>query len=281
MISARHHPRTREALFDVVKTALVGARSAVAQAGHFLLYEDELSGRALPCVESELAEPKYRGLSREFGRFPHLSWRLAGDLLKSLPLEKRYLLVLVNDWQYVPNSAARDAFYCEYQQLPDVYREDHRPDVELLTPRGPAQFDEKAPFFSERVLRNQFHRRLKKLAGSPELPKGLKVSRTQTGAACSVEVMGQMQEVYCSTKSADCSGEVAQLVDDSHRLVGCDTFINFAPSVCQTFVDLGSQLPTKLFGTPIRRIINISLPATHIACEQDMLAEASITVHSL
>lgn len=281
MISARHHPRTREDLFNVVKTELLGARVAVAQAGHFLLYEDQASGRALPCLESELTEPQYEGLSREFGRFPHLSWRLAGDLLDALPLEERYLLVLVNDWQYVSNRAARDAFYREHQRLPDVYREGSHPSVHLLTPRGPAGFDESSPFFSERALRNLFHRRLKKLTGSEELPQGLNVSRTPAGATCSVEVMGQMREVYCSTQSADCSGEVAQLLDDSHRLVGCDAFINFAPSVCQTFVDLGSQLPCKLFGTQIRRIINISLPATHIACEQDMLAEASVTVHSL
>jgi hypothetical protein len=281
MISARHNPRSREDLFSIVKGALVGARVAVAQAGHFLLYEDEADGRAVPCMESELTAPRYQSLSQEFGRFPHMSWRLAGDLMDALNLNERYLLVLVNDWQYVPTKSVRDAFYREQPQLPEVYRGSACREIRLLTPHGPAGFDETSPFFSERALRNQFHRRLKKLTGSEELPENLKISRTQAGATCSVEVMGQMQEVYCSTKSADCSGEVAQLLDDSHRLVGCDAFINFVPSVCQTFVDLGSELPAKLFGTPIRRVINVSLPATHIASEQDMLAEASVTVHTL
>lgn len=167
----------------------------------------------------------------------------------ALDVKKRFLLVLVNDWQYVPTAAARDGFYGAHDRLPEAYRrasgEDAGTAIRLLTPRGPAEFGEESPFFSERVLRNQFHRRLKKLTGSEDLPEGLTISRTQAGATCSVEVMGQMQEVYCSTKSADCSGEVAQLLDDCHRLVGCDAFINFAPSVCQTFVDLGSELPSS------------------------------------
>ena len=281
MITARHNPRSREALFKVVTSALAGARVAVAQAGHFLLYEDEAICRAVPCIKSELSDPKHLNFSQEFGHFPYLSWRLASDLMEALALEEGYLLVLVNDWQYVPTKAAKDAFYSEYQLLPKVYREDVGQTTRLLTPRGPAGFDERSPFFSERVLRNQFHRRLKKLTGSAELPEGLRVSRTEASATCRLEVMGQLQEIYCSTKSADCSGEVAQLLDDSCRLVGCDAFINFVPNVCQSFVELGSELPAKLFETPIRRIINISLPATKIACEQDMLGEASVTVHSL
>ena len=284
MISARHYPRSREALFELVKTSLAGARVAVAQAGHFLLYEDEASGRAVPCVESELIAPEYQRLSREFGRFPHLSWSLAGDLMAALELEERYLMVLVNDWQYVPTLAARDAFYRDHLLLPQTYRtalEARRgTPLKLLAPVGATGYQASRPYFSERVLRNKFHRRLKTLTGSKDLPQGLEISRTTIGATCSVEIMGQLQEVYCSTKSSDCSGEVAQMLDEAHALVSCDAFINFVPNVCQNFVELGSELPIKLFGTNIKHVINIALPAMHVAHEQDLLSEAVVTVHS-
>jgi hypothetical protein len=281
MITGRHYPTSREGLFEVVRNATADARVAVAQAGHFLLYQDEVTSRAVPCIESELADARYRAISREFGQFPSISWALAAALLDHLPLRERFLLVLVNDWQYVPDRDARDGFYTDHPRLPAAYRAAPPAFGRLLTPRGPADFSDADPFFSERVLRNQFHRRLKKLTGSASLPQGLELQHQQSGATCSLEVMGRMEEIYCSKKSADCSGEVAQLIDQAHTLVSCDTFINFVPNVCQTYVEIGSEIPSQIFGTGVERVINISLLATHVVDEQEMLSAACVTVHKI
>lgn len=284
MITGRHHPRSRTELVDLIANVLGDAQVAVAQAGHFLLYQDEGEDRAVPCISSELTEERYADLSREHGQFPELSWHLGRSVLEALPLRERYLLVLVNDWQYVPSPAARDRFYREHRSLPESYIKPAGKapveSVRFLTPRGTSAFSTPEPFFSERVLRNQFHRRLKKLISGGGLPSGAEVTLDTDGARCSlVDIMGEKREIYCSSKSADCASEVAQMIDECHQLVTCDTFINFSPAVCRQFVELGSELSPRIFGTRIGRVLNVSLPTTGVCSEEDLLAEAELTVH--
>lgn len=284
MITGRHHPRSRAELIDLIADVLGDAQVAVAQAGHFLLYQEEGADRAVPCISSELTEERYADLSREHGHFPQLSWSLGRSVLEALSLRERYLLVLVNDWQYVPDPRARDRFYREHCSLPRPYiaaaGEASTDGVQLLTPRGRSDFSTADPFFSERVLRNQFHRRLKKLVSGGRLPPGAEVTVDPDGAKCSlVDIMGERREIYCSSKSADCASEVAQMIDECHQITGCDTFINFAPTVCRQFVELGSELSPRIFGTPVGRVLNVSLPTIRVHSEQDLLAEAELTVH--
>lgn len=283
MIVDRHSPRSAAELIKSIANALDGSRVAVVQAGHFLLFLDTNTNRALPCVASEMSEERFGPFREEAGHFPQLSWSLALKVLSAVPTEKRYLLVLVNDWQYVKNLDARSGFYEEHVVLPKSYiladEVAKQANVALLTPSGVTTFSGERPYFRETTLRNQFNRRLEKLSSSNSIPEGMAVAQDADGATCVVDVMGAKREIYCSSKSADCAGEVAQLIDQAHALVSCDTFINFAPAVCKQFVELGSELGPRVFGPKVRRVINVFLPATQVYEESDFFDEAELSIH--
>jgi len=57
----------------------------------------------------------------ELGHFPELSWRLAVDCVSGSDTSDVYMLVLVNDWQYVRDPEARAQFYRQSLSLPDEY----------------------------------------------------------------------------------------------------------------------------------------------------------------
>ena len=154
---------------------------------------------------------------------------------QSLPNASRYMLTIVNDWQYVPSGADRMKFYADFANLPisfvDEARSAQNEGVKLLTPSGPSGFTALRPYFSERSLRNQYNRRVKRLIKQGALPGDVELNLSEDGATCSLlEVMGRKREVYCSSKDADCSSEVAELIYETFALVECDTFINlYAP----------------------------------------------------
>lgn len=283
MIVDQKYPRSRQELLGALATALSASRTVVVQTGHFVLYQEGAGTPAIPCVASEINDPRLDWIKDELGHFPHLSWSLATTLLASLPGLRTYYLVLVNDWQYVPDADARSNFYRDFQRLPSSYAPPlapSGPSNTLLTPKGIETFTCPAPFFSERSLRNQFHRRLKKLVQAGQLPADSEISENDTGATSAiVEVLGQRREVYCSSKRADCSGEVAQMIDEAYAHVACDTFINLVPRVCEHFVELGSELSSTVLKTGVSTVINIFLPATRVLTEQDLLSEATVTVH--
>jgi hypothetical protein len=263
----------------IVSEAVQGEETVAVQAGHFLLCDMPDGTGVGACVASELHGETLEELKREHAQFPHLSWNLACDVLLHLPHTRRHILVLVNDWQYVSQPEERIAFFEEKHRLPSSYCAPLS-GVTLLTPDGPADFDTDHPYFSERVLRNAFHRRLKKLVAAGKLPPGIEVEFSGSGASCSVlDAAGERKEIYCSTKSADCAGEVAELIDRIHALVSCETFINVFPSVCKQFVELGSEAARSIFGTSVRQVINIALPSTNVHSEQHLLDEAEITIH--
>jgi len=280
MIAGRHFPRSGAELGDIITEALRQSRTVAVQSGHFRLYDLPSGDKAGACIASEMQDEALEQLKEEHAYFPHLTWDLACRVLVDVPQKERYLLVLVNDWQYVRRIQARAAFFDDHLQLPKSYAIPP-PGVRLLTPTGPSDFGVERPYFSERSLRNSFHRRLKKMVASGELPPGIELEMNSSGAACSlVDAAGERKEIYCSSKSADCAGEVAELIDRTHELVEWDTFINFFPIVCKQFVELGTEAANGIFATPMRQVINVALPATRVRTEQDLLDEAEITIHT-
>lgn len=286
MIVDRQFPNDRHALIESIKRETSGSRVVAIHAGHFLLHYDEEERRLIPCIASEMSSPRYDGIREVLAEFPLLSWRLACGIAESLPDAARYMLTIVNDWQYVPSGADRRKFYEDFANLPasfiDEARSAQNEGIKLLTPKGPSGFSASQPYFSERSLRNQYNRRVKRLIKQHALPSDVELNLGDDGATCNLlDVMGRKREVYCSSKDADCSSEVAELIYQTFSLVKCDTFINLYPAVCKEYVEPGSELPKRLFGTGVSCVINLALPATGIADERALFDGAEIAIHRI
>jgi hypothetical protein len=284
MTIERIFPRDEAQFVDVLRHQLKGIRSAVVHAGHFLLHVDERTGKAMPCI-AEVMEGD-ENLRREVGYFPLLSWSLACRALQAIERVDFYLLVIVNDWQYVADPELRKGFYEEWQSLPPSFITAARaiaPRIKFLKPAGAGSSNAQTPFFSERSLRNRYNRRLRAMLRDGRLPPGLSIGQDPDAPeACHLrDAVGGRLEVYCPGKDADCSKEIAQVIDEAYRQTACEAFVNFYPAVCQPFVEAGSELPVRLFGTGVDRVINIALPATGVLREADLIADSEIAVHNL
>jgi hypothetical protein len=260
VIVDRQFPSDRHALIESIKRETVDSKVVAIHAGHFLLHYDEDEKRLVPGIASEKSSPRYDVIRKEFDQFPLLTWKLACRIMESLSNVSRHMLTIVNDWQYVPSGVNRESFYAAFANLPASYVDEaravHSAGAKLLTPKGSAEFTQSHPYFSERALRNRYLRRIKRLIKQGALPEGARVDFSEDGAACSLlDVMGRKTEIYCSSKDADCSSEVAELIDEAFSLINCDTFINLYPAICKEYVESGSELPARLFGTGVSRTV--------------------------
>ncbi len=280
MIEARHFPRNVNDLKAVIKDATVGATRIVAQAGHFLLYYDSVEDQVLPCISSELTSPRHELLRREVGEFPHLSWRTALEVLGGLPASEKAVMVVVNDWQYLPEGVDRNRFYGRYRRLPEQYQ-----DTLIAQSGGLAHLPSPPtfatyPFFGEKLLRNRYHREVKRLMRSGALPADATIESGEDVTVCSLpDVLGRRLEIYCSSTTGDCAAEVSMMIREARDLSGCDTFIDFYPIVCKHFVERGTELADRLFGTGVETVLNIGLQARGVQSEADMLVGAEVCVH--
>jgi hypothetical protein len=283
VIAERRYPGSARELNDTMQDFLRDSAVVVAQAGHFLLYQKEPGDPAVPCVANAEGRDEHGWIYEELGRFPDLSWELATRTIGAFRSDRTYFLVLVNDWQYVLNAAARSEFYARNARLPGTYVSCAAKlgnEVRLLTPTGPSDFFALAPYFSEQALRSKFKRRVRRLIDHNGMPPDVELSGSDGLTSCNlIDALGEKREIYCSSKQADCAAEMAQLVVDAHDLVACDTLVNFYPRVCKQFVEFGSEIAPRIFGTDIKKIVNIALPANRVSTEDDLFEGAEVAMH--
>jgi hypothetical protein len=283
MTETRFYPRTLDALREIVTEATQSASCVVMQAGHFLLHYDAASKSIVPCIADELAGPQHAAISREFGQFPIMSWRLGLRLLNRLPATERYVMIVVNDWQYLPEGVDRSEFYRQYGRLPNCYRDElaaYLGRIALLEPNRVKTGVSTNPFFGEMNLRNRYHRHVGRMIKSSRLPTNTAVVKSGETIYCNlIDNAGSEREVYCSDKTGDCSAEIAEMLHLSYQQRKCNCFINIYPLVCQGFVEYGTSLSETLLGSGIRTVLNIGVPSSHVASEDDLIENCQCTLH--
>ena len=282
-----HHyfPSNRKALQEVLLENVKPSKCIVVQAGHFLLYFDEKTGQIVPCIQEELQEPHLANIGKSFGAFPLLTWLLGLDILAQSNCERRMVMTVVNDWQYVPSTANREAFYKDHNHLPSTYEaalKNYGPEIEVLQPKPVKTGIPTRPFFSEMNQRNQFRKRVEKMLRKDILPAFAEVDRTTDGVVCRVPHAGSFagREFYCSGKSPDCAAQIAQMLSQAKELSDCDTFINIYPLVCRSYVEGGTILASQLFAPRIPCVINIGLPSSHVRSLAEALRQSEVAVHT-
>lgn len=264
----RYFPKDYESLRSLVHQAARGAQTVVMQAGHFLLYYDNSSAKILPCIEEALTEPRHTEIKHDYSRFPVLTWHLGLRLLATISATKKRVMVVVNDWQYLPKMVNRADFYSEYRNLPKCYAEElarYSGHITLFEPKAVSTGVSTAPFFGEMNLRNRYQRHVSKLIADGKLPpRAILETRNKHGFCSLPDLAGVHREVYCSGKTGDCTGEIAEMIHEASTRDGATCFINLYPLVCREFVELGSQFAVELLGAPCSTILNLGFQSTAV-----------------
>ena len=282
MIVERNFPTTLSALIDLVRGRADNAPSVVLQAGHFLLYYDNTEDQILPCVASELTGPRQQLIRDTLGYFPSLTWEVGLRILDALPAQHKRVLVLVNDWQYLPRGIHRRRFYQDHPRLPASYRTTlastaYQP--QLLIPSRPRKALHTGEFFSEQTLRNQYGKHFRRMIAAKTLPANTNITSNGRTLTCSLlDAIGSQQEVYCAGKGQNCSHEVAELLSMVTRLSECSVFVNLFPLVCREYVESGTEIAFDLFRTPLRTVFNIGMAAASIRTVSELLQSCEVVI---
>jgi hypothetical protein len=277
----RRHPTSYEELLDLVLQAASGAQTVVMQAGHFLLYYDTVEDQLLPCVSTELHSPRHKNLREHAGGFPLESWRMGLDLLSALPAANKRVMIVVNDWQYLPPDVDRRRFYESFQRLPAGYEE-------ALAQRGgaiqllqPAKDSGTRPYFGEMNLRNQYKRWAERAAKNGKMTPGVSVEEIEGKLVCTIpDNLGREVEIYCSGNTGNCATAHAQLLRSLHDETRFDAFINLYPKVCREFIEQGTSFAQKLFNINNFSTINVGLQTNNIVDRIAMIEDCECSIHS-
>jgi len=282
MLAQSYFPRDEETLRGLFGHATADAGCIVMQAGHFLLYYDSASDSIIPCISEELPEHDAER-AREYGQFPFLTWCLGLRALDALPQTNKYVMIVVNDWQFVPKHANRSQFYEKYRRLPDSYQREldrYGGRIKLLQPDPIKTGVSTRPFFGEMNLRNYYRRNVDRLIKHGQLPPNTLVRSEGQNVYCDfVDSSGNTKEVYCSGKAGDCSAEIAQMLNFARSKTGCETFINLYPAVCREFIQYGTSLAEDLFQSGFETVLNIGFPSCNVNSEQELLSDCEATLH--
>lgn len=279
----RSNPKDYESLRSLVHHATRGAQTVVMQAGHFLLYYDKERGNILPCLEEALTEPSHAQIRMDYSRFPKLTWQLGLRLLASLSAPKKYVMIVVNDWQYLPSTANRADFYSQNKSLPTSYSEElsrYVGRIALFEPRKVTAGVSTAPFFGEMNLRNRYQRHVSKLITAGKLPQKAVLESRNNGVFCSLpDLAGVQREVYCSGKTGDCTGEIAEMLHEASARANATCFVNLYPLVCREFVELGSQFAVELLGATCTTVLNLGFQSTAVDDSIQLIETTEATLH--
>ena len=279
----RHFPKDYESLQRLVHRAARDADTVVMQAGHFLLYYDQETGNILPCIPEALDDPRHAGIRADYAQFPIITWSLGLRLLASLSASTKRIMAVVNDWQYLPKSANRADFYALHSRLPKSYEEELRrysSTITLFEPKRSKSGVATAPFFGEMNLRNRYQRHVSKLIAAEKLPRGAVLQTQNNTVFCSLpDLAGVQKEVYCSGKTGDCAGEIAEMIHEASSRAGATFLINLYPLVCREFVEFGSQLAVDLLGSTCKTVLNLGFQSTSVRDHNHLIASTEATLH--
>lgn len=276
-----HHPQSIEELLLLTDVATRAAKSIIVQAGHFLLYYDDNKHLVRACI-AEPTQPQCNEIIENFGHFPLLTWNLGINILKRSQCSMKGVILLVNDWQYLPKSVQRSEYYAQNPELPSGLKTClmQHDDIQLLRPEIDTDEAVTGCYFGEMHLRNRYKKRIAKLIREKTLPQDVLVSENGEHLTCAMSLSGgQPTEIYCSGKSADCTAEVAELLLQLSKSRPQSAFINLYPIVCREFVEKGTILAARLGNLNLSTVINAGFPSTRVSTMEDLVEGCELSIY--
>ncbi|WP_405145053.1 hypothetical protein OG589_44700 [Sphaerisporangium sp. NBC_01403] len=231
----------------------------VVMGGHFMLFEDETTGRLVPgVIEEQKSDTMRRRISGRVGIFPGYSWTLSVDLLTSYAetCDDVRLLLLINDWQYVPTagrpaSELRAEFFEEFTRLPAEYEKVLRNSG--LSPECVLPSRKHALSFPETWLKYRFQKAADKFVKQGLLEKRVLDSARNDTDKKDTEVAFLDAEgnyrTLISCGITGCAGEITEMISEVHR-AGYRTLVIFAPGECLAPVQTGVDIALNLYRLP-------------------------------
>jgi hypothetical protein len=202
-----------------------------------------------------------RRVAGRVGIFPGYTWRLSADLARSYTEAGTAirLLLLVNDWQYVPRtdrpaSALRAEFFAGFTTLPDDYlsalaEAGLSPDVVLPSRKHPLAFP-------ETWLKYRFQKAADKFVKQGLLEKRFLDSGEESGRDTEVAFLDAEgnYRTLISCGVTGCAGEITEMISEVHR-AGHRSILIFAPGECLLPVRTGVEIALSLYDLRGMRVV--------------------------
>ena len=226
--------------------------AAHIMAGHFMLFYDKLSDHLAPGVFEDIEDPTLKAQIKErVGIFPTYSWRLGIELAEHHIVKNNNsanLLLLVNDWQYVPSEKTtydyRAEFYNRFKQLPTSYLA-HLNSSSIVTTKNITPSRRHTLCFHETWLKNRFQNEASRLVKQgklekkyiPEQPEMSEISFTDSSGTA-------LPLVSCGMTG--CAGEITEMISEAYR-AGARLLILLAPNECHVPISKGVEIALSLY----------------------------------
>ncbi|GAA3025478.1 hypothetical protein [Streptosporangium longisporum] len=231
----------------------------VVMGGHFMLFEDEESGRLVPgVIEEQTGETMRRRVCGRVGVFPGYTWELSAGLLREYAAAgvNSRLLLLVNDWQYVPVTGRpagelRAEFFEGFTALPPSYEK-------ILCEFGLSAADvlpsRKHPLaFPETWLKYRFQKSADRLVKQGRLEKRYLPGGNGDSEVAFLDAAGNHRTLI-SCGITGCAGEITEMIAEVYR-AGHRSILIFAPGECLMPVQTGVDIALSLYDLPDMRVV--------------------------
>ncbi|GAA3829040.1 hypothetical protein GCM10022226_57320 [Sphaerisporangium flaviroseum] len=226
----------------------------VIMGGHFMLFEDESSGRLVPgVIEEQTSATMRRRIAGRVGIFPGYTWNLSVSMLTAYAelCDDVRLLLLINDWQYVPTagrpaSELRAEFFEEFTRLPAEY--DHVLRRSGFGTDRVLSSRKHALSFPETWLKYRFQKAADRFVKQGRLEKRvLDADRRDTEVAF-LDAEGNYRTLI-SCGITGCAGEITEMISEVYR-AGYRAVVIFAPDECLAPVQTGVDIALSLYQLP-------------------------------
>lgn len=232
----------------------------VIMAGHFMLFFDAATKRLVPGIFEDIENEILKEQVKErVGIFPSYTWGLGvglGDHYRLQHGKSAKLLLLVNDWQYVPDSGTasdyRSAFYDTFAELPPIYSSrlkvsDQLSEKDILSSRRHTLA------FPETWLRYRFQNAAARLVKAGKLQKRFLEDKPGKSEVSFTDASGSSLPLI-SCGITGCAGEITEMISEVHR-AGGRYLVILAPAECHTPIRTGIEIALSLYNLRSMKVL--------------------------
>lgn len=224
----------------------------IIMCGHFMLFYSPHERRLVPGILEEIEDDNLRqAVSDRVGIFPLYTWDLGiriGEHYKATFEKPVKILLLINDWQYVPDQGEagdyRGAFYDSFAQLPSLYSSRLQASTYLREQDIlPSRRHNLA--FPETWLRYRFQNAAKRLVKQGKLQKRYLLDKPgQSEVSFTDESGTSLPLISCGITG--CAGEITEMISEVHRSGGRYLLI-LAPAECHAPIQAGVEIALSIY----------------------------------
>lgn len=220
-------------------------------AGHFMLFFDQQNKQLQPGIFEDILNPILQEqIKTRVGIFPTYTWRLAIQLAEyqsTVNKKSAKLILLINDWQYVPDDSDRDyrgEFYERFNNLPDSYLSSLESST-IVSAASICASRRNSICFPETWLKNRFQNEALRLVKQGKLEKRYLPDNPDMSEISYTDASGTTIPLI-SCGMTGCAGEITEMISEAYKS-GARLLILFAPSECHAPIRKGIEIALSLY----------------------------------